>query len=301
MSLNTKEDFNLSTSNLMFVQSGFPIEQTFADTLTENFNSTPASVDFKRRRQTVKRINDVVSKTTNGLIGKLLTEDSIAQSTRLILVNAIHFQGEWEHNFDPEDTVKENFQLGNGAKIQTEMMNLKEKFQTAEIADLNARALRMPYKGDRLAMVFILPNEESSLEKTEESFDNFDLGSIKFTRPEEVEVALPKFKLQSDHKLVETLKSLEVTSLFDAGRANLKGISSERLSVSDVIQKAVIEVNEQGAEAASASAAGLELYSLLPFQTAGQFRCDRPFMYFITDNLTGLTLFIGRVANPNEN
>jgi len=299
MSLNTNNDFNLTTSNLIFVQSGFSIEQTFVDTLTENFNSTPSSVDFKRRRQTVKKINDVVSQTTNGLIDKLLTDESVDPSTRLILVNAIHFKGDWKNKFNPNSTVKSDFQLSNGTKIQTEMMNLKDNFEVAEIPQLAATALRMPYSGDRLSMVVILPKKETGLENTEEALENFDLASIDFTGPEEVEVAMPKFKLQSDHKLVQTLKSLEVTSLFDAGRANLTGISPERLTISDVIQKAILEVNEQGSEAAAATAVEFELRSI-QFYPVGQFRCDRPFMYFITDNLTGLTLFIGRVANPNE-
>ena len=179
-------------------------------------------------------------------------------------------------------------------------MQLKENFQIAEIREMDARALRMPYSGGRLSMVILLPNEETGLEKTEEDFENFDFGTIVFKEPEEVDVALPKFKLQSDHKLVETLKSLDVASLFDAGRANLTGISSERLSVSDVIQKAVIEVNEEGSEAAAATVVEFELRSIQYLPTP-QFRCDRPFMYFITDKLTGLTLFIGRVANPNTN
>ena len=141
----------------------------------------------------------------------------------------------------------------------------------------------------------------SGFSRTEELLNDFDLSSIKFEAEEDFKVTLPKFKLESSHKLVEPLKNLEISSLFSQFEADLTGISSSPgLSVSSVIQKAVIEVNEQGTEAGAGSAILAEVRSInvIPVK---EFVCTRPFMYFIRDSHTGLILFIGRVMNPLQN
>ena len=127
---------------------------------------------------------------------------------------------------------------------------------------------------------------------------DFDLSSINFQDEEVVEVTLPKFKLESSHKLVEQLRELEISSLFDEHKADLTGMSlASGLSVTSVIQRAVIEVNEQGTEAAAATAVSAEVRSISIIPNK-EFVCTRPFVYFIRDSQTGLILFIGRVMNP---
>jgi serpin B len=136
------------------------------------------------------------------------------------------------------------------------------------------------------------------LSQTEQLLQDFDLSSINFEAESDTEVTLPKFKLESFHQLREPLEKLEISSLFKENDADLTGISqAPGLFVSSVIQKAVIEVNEQGTEAAVASAVSAEVRSIGIFP-ANEFLCNRPFLYFIRDSQTGSVLFFGRVMNP---
>lgn len=273
------------------------MEQKFVDILTDNFDSTPRNVDFRRRRKSVNLINEVVKNGTNGKIEKLFSDDSVSEATKMILLNTIHFKGDWDFKFDPELTDKTDFHLANGSTIQVDTMTTHSRFQMTNVPSLNAQALRLPYKGDRLSMVVILPNENNDLEKMEAAMENVDLGSIEFDDDEDVELWLPKFKLSSDHNLVDNLKKLDITGLFSEGRADLTGMSPvSGLFVSSVIQKAFVEVNEEGSEAGAASGAIAYIRSGSSVEV---FNCNRPFTYLITDSLTGLTLFIGRVANPS--
>ncbi len=261
------------------------------------FSATPNNVDFRKRRQSVEMVNKWVAGKTNGKISKMFK--SLDHTTKLILLNAVHFTGEWESKFDPEWTSKGDFFLSDGTKVQTEMMFNTVDLQVAHINNLNAKAVKLPYVGNRFSMVVVLPNKIDGLPEMERELRTFDLSSIKFEESQEVEILMPKFKLESEHNLIKTLKALDIVSLFREGEADLTGLSPQpRLSVSSVMQKASIEVNEKGSEASAATASAVSTRSGLP---GFPFTCNHPFLYFIEDSETGLTLFIGRVVNPNKN
>ena len=145
-------------------------------------------------------------------------------------------------------------------------------------------------------MIFILPNTKDGLAKLEADMRTFDVATgFEFDQPVEVEVAVPKFKIESQHELNEPLQNMGLTHMFDPGKADFSGIAGHTdLFISKVIQKAFIEVNEEGAEAAAASA-GIMMFRSLPDE---RFICDHPFLFVIRDNLTGLIIFSGRVLNP---
>ena len=167
-----------------------------------------------------------------------------------------------------------------------------------------AMALEMPYKGKRLSMIFLLPNENhSSLADLEEAMSKVkNINSIlKFGYKEKVEVTLPRFKLESKLDLVEPLKQLGMTNMFDRSTADFSGMTggtNKGLYVSEIVQKAFVEVNEEGTKATAATAAILRLNSSRP--EPERFTCDRPFMFLIRDNLTGMILFSGHVTDPSK-
>ena len=167
-----------------------------------------------------------------------------------------------------------------------------------------AMALEMPYKGKRLSMIFILPNDRhSSLADLEDAMSKVkNLNSIlKFGYKEKVEVTLPRFKLESKLDLVEPLKQLGMTDMFDEFKADFSGMTGgtkNRLFVSIVKQKAFVEVNEEGAEAAAATFAVVSLGRSITRNP--EFTCNRPFMFLIRDNLTGMILFSGHVTDPSK-
>ena len=165
-------------------------------------------------------------------------------------------------------------------------------------------ALEMPYKGKRLSMIFILPNDKHSsladLEETMSKVTNIN-SVLKFGYKEKVEVTLPRFKIESKFDLVEPLMKLGMTDMFDESSADFSGMTggnNKGLYVSKVLQKAFVEVNEEGTEAAAATAAIMMGRSRQP--EPERFTCDRPFMFLIRDNLTGLILFSGHVTDPSK-
>ena len=165
-------------------------------------------------------------------------------------------------------------------------------------------ALEMPYKGKRLSMIFILPNDKHSslvdLEETMSKVTNIN-SVLKFGYKEKVEVTLPRFKIESKFDLVEPLMELGMTDMFDESSADFSGMTggnNKGLYVSKVLQKAFVEVNEEGTEAAAATAAIMMGRSRQP--EPERFTCDRPFMFLIRDNLTGLILFSGHVTDPSK-
>lgn len=167
-----------------------------------------------------------------------------------------------------------------------------------------AIALDMPYKGERLSMIFVLPDgDKSSLTDMEEAMSKVtDLSSLlTFGKNKvEVEVTLPKFKIESQLELNEPLAKMGMTDMFDETKADfstMTGGVNKGLFVSQVVQKAFVEVNEEGAEAAAATA-GIMMMRAMPMNP--QFTCDRPFAFFIKDNLTGMILFSGHVTDPSK-
>lgn len=154
-------------------------------------------------------------------LGFKATITNILVFSRLVLINAIYFKGDWATKFDAHNTRKGDFHLSDGSKVQTDLMYMAAEFRSAELPEIDATALELPYKGDRLAMILVLPNE--NLAKTESMLADFDLGSIQFKRPTKFEVTLPKFKIESTHDLNEPLKKLGLTDMFDETVADFSG------------------------------------------------------------------------------
>ncbi len=167
--------------------------------------------------------------------------------------------------------------------------------------EMDCTVLRMPYVGERLSMFFFLPSKPDGFHKMEEKFGSFDFEPMSKAGGHGVktDVTVPKFKLSTSHQLNEPLRKLGMTAMFEMDKADFSGLSSakEDLYVSAVMQKAFVEVNEEGTEAAAAS--GAIVMSRMAMVNP-RFTLDRPFLFAIRDDLTKMVLFVGRVLNPKN-
>ena len=304
--LKTNEKITLNSANRIYYSIDNFLDKSYIQSTQELFLAEPIGMNFGQAEQSRIAINQWVEEETNKKIQELIPPGSFNALTKLVLVNAIYFKGDWDVKFDKSKTRKGDFHVSPTQTVQTDMM-----FSTNEYGMLNhvkelqgATALDMPYKGKRLSMIFLLPNyNRNSLADLEEAMSKVtDLNSIlRFGRKTKVVVTLPRFKLESQFDLKEPLKQLGMTDMFNETKADFSGMTggtNKGLFVSQAAQKAFIEVNEEGAEAFAATFAKMsKRKSSLP---TFFFTCNRPFMFLIRDNLTRMILFSGHVADPSK-
>jgi serpin B len=218
-----------------------------------------------------------------------------------VLVNAIYFKGDWALPFDEKQTKQEQFYPGQAEPVLVPMMTVKDDFRYGDTPLL--QVLELPYAGRDLSMLVLLPKERTGLGDLEQSLNLENLKQwTRALRSREVQVFLPKFKLESEFDLKSTLQRLGIRDAFDARRADLSGMDGRPhwLSIGTAVHKAYIEVNEEGTEAAAATAIGIRATSIAPVRPQPVvFRADHPFVYVIRDNRTQSILFMGKVTNPN--
>ena len=298
---NVKENSQvLNVGNFLYNHLEYEILADYKETLKNNFNAEAIELDFKSN-ESVKKINNDVSVATKGKITDLI--DSIDPSTRLILVNAVYFKGLWKSQFKKYSTEKSRFNLSKGDHIEVEMMFQNKEFRFAYDDKLKFKALEMDYQDSNTSMLLLLPDEEIPIEDLESKLNVEILNELmnKKMQEHEVNVYLPRFKLESEIALIPSLKQLGLNYMFNSEHANFEGITNkDKLYVSDVIQKAVIEVNEEGTEAAAATAVMMALCASLPIPPK-EFRANRPFMFMLLSkyqNNKHLILFMGAVKHP---
>ncbi|XP_023800881.1 leukocyte elastase inhibitor-like [Cyanistes caeruleus] len=244
----------------------------------------------------------LLSAASEGKIPDLLSEGSVDSITKLVLVNAIYFKANWATKFQEADTTDAPFWLNKNEKKTVKMMYQKNKFNFGYIPEEKICVLELPYDGKELSMFILLPRdtEEDStgLQKMEKRLTLEMLQD--WTRPEnlyytDVHVRLPKFKLEESYDLKSDLVAMGLLDVFDSGKADLSGMSGARdLFLSAVVHKAFVEVNEEGTEAAAATAG----IAMLCMVIEEDFNADHPFLFFIRHNPTQSILFLGRYASP---
>ncbi|GAB1298067.1 Serpin B6 [Apodemus speciosus] len=257
-------------------------------------------LDFKgATEQSRQHINTWVAEKTEDKIKELLSPGTVNSDSVLILVNAIYFKGKWEEEFNKEDTREMPFKVSKDEKKTVQMMFKKSKFKMTYIGEMFTKILLLPYVGNELNMIIMLPDEHIELSTVEKeiTYEKF----VEWTRldkmdEEEVEVFLPKFKLEENYEMKDVLCKLGMTDAFDGGRADFSGMSSKQgLFLSKAIHKAFVEVNEEGTEAAAATAAIMMLRCM---RFTPRFCADRPFLFFIQHVKTNGILFCGRFSSP---
>lgn len=254
-------------------------------------------VDFiKNTEPTRQTINQWIEEKTKDKIKELIKPGRLTTLTRLVLTNAIYFKGRWMSQFKKESTRPESFELISGDKAEVPMMNQAKEFNYSENETL--QILEMPYEGDKLSMVVLLPKEKKGIKGLENLLNAENLKNwISTLRQQEVIVWLPRFKMTSEFIMNEALKSLGMVDAFDMKLADFSGMTPDPvLYISEVIHKAFVDVNEEGTEAAAATAV-ITREAAMP-EPKPVFRANRPFIFIIRDKSSDSILFIGRVMDP---
>jgi serpin B len=257
-------------------------------------------VDFVNETEKARQtINDWVAEQTEDKIKGLIPAGLLNPLVRLVLTNAIYFNGKWVLPFDPSDTQGEPFTLLDGSTVQVPMMSQTETFRYAEGEGYQAAVL--PYRGSSLSMVLLLP-EEGRFEEVEAALSPELLTSLdEHLAYERLRLSVPKFKFESEFNLSDALIGMGMPSAFglgDSGGADFSGMTGDRsLMISAVIHKAFVAVDEEGTEAAAATAV-IVLEAEVVIDDVLEMKLDRPFLFLIRDEETGTVLFVGRVMDP---
>ncbi|MCJ8736700.1 hypothetical protein PDJAM_G00015480 [Pangasius djambal] len=283
----------LEQGTALFVDLRFQIEKAFDDQIKLFFNADVENVDFKKSEITKEIINKLVRDKTGGKVKEMLT--SIDPLTRMMLINTIFFQGSWKLPFNPNNTESGRFYVDKYNIVQVPMMVNVDKFSVASDDELRAKVLRLPYLGGA-AMLIVLPDLHVDYTTIDDEInaDRF-LSWIKNMKQKKLEVSLPKFTMEQSYALHTILPAMGIQDVFK-DTANFKGMSQEPgLKVSQVLHKAVIEVDERGTRAAAATSVGITPYSM-----PEPFTVNRPFFFFIYHEATNSLLFMGRVIDPTK-
>lgn len=284
----------LSNANMLYCDNGFIVKKEYFDLLSKQFETNAKQLNFSEEVESLGIINGDVKKATKGLIPELL--ERIPPGVVLILLNAIHFKGMWKFPFPKESVRDGTFTKSDGQTKTVKMMSVEKRFPFYYCETLNAKVVQLPYSSGSVSMIIILPDQESIMELTRK-FNSNHLDEIleRIHAGGQVQLTMPKFKIESTHSLIPPLQSLGLQTIFD-NRANFSGISDTSIFVSDVIQKAVIEVNEEGTEAAAATA--IMMMRCLPPEPES-FIADHPFMFLMVSNDNRHILFSGIVEDPS--
>lgn len=292
--------FKLNIANSLWGQEGYKFLPEFTDLLGKNYGAGLRTVDFAREPDaSVKKINQWVEEKTEDKIQDLLsTADIIPELTRLILVNAIYFNASWALPFEEDLTEDDYFNLPDGDRVLVPMMRQTE-YLRHRVAD-GYKAVMLPYNGRDLGMLIIMP-DEGEFEKFEKSFDTNIVNELQNQMSnDEVRLTMPKFAYESSFRLTDALANMGMPSAFGS-QADFSGMDgTHELFIGNVIHKAVVDVDEEGTEAAAATAVVMFGAAEMAEPEPVVIRIDRPFIFLIRDFQTGTILFVGRVLNPVE-
>ncbi|UCD22771.1 MAG: serpin family protein [Chloroflexota bacterium] len=289
------EGFRLNIVNAIWGQKDYQFLSGFLDVLAENYGAGLRILDFiKETEKSRLTINDWVSDQTEGRIEDLIPQGAIGALTRLVLTNAIYFNAAWEYPFDEKMTADGQFDLLDSGQVSVPMMKQTESFGYTEGEGYQAIELR--YDGGELSMVILLP-EAGNFGTFEEGLQDQQVSDIiSGLKSTEVALTMPQFEFESEFSLKDTLAEMGMPVAFSSA-ADFSGMTGRReLSISEVVHKAFVAVDEAGTEAAAATAVIMELTAApdLPVEVT----IDRPFIFLIRDIETGAVLFVGRVINP---
>lgn len=300
--------YALNLANRLYGEETYTFRDDFLDETKKYYDAKLEKVDFSSNPETARTtINNWVEERTEGKITDLLASDAVTSSTRMVLVNAIYFKGKWNSQFKEEDTIEVQFRINKNEEKTVKMMQQKSKFYFNFNEEAGFKVLELPYEGNDpnkhdLSMIIILPNDredDTALEKLEKelTYDKFKEWTGKEAMMNtEVQVSLPRFKVEESYDLKKVLMSMGIVDAFDVSLSNFSGMSeNNNLLLSKVVHKSFVEVNEEGTEAAAATAAVVSERSAMIIET---FNADHPFLFFIRHNPSNTVLFAGRFSTP---
>lgn len=286
--------FTLNSVNAMWAQKGYPFRKDYLDKVTALFGAGLHEVDFAKDPEAARKtINGWVEQQTNDKIKDLLQPGILDSLTRLVLTNAVYFKAKWAEPFR-NATLQEDFTLADGQRVRVPTMIRSDRMRYGETETM--RAVTLMYEGDQASMTIVMPREGKTLADVERGLSGEWESLMKNVKEHQVTLALPKFRFEADYDMIPPLKKLGMVDAFD-DKADFSGIDgTKELYVTAVVQKTFIEVNEEGTEAAAASAVVIGLRDA-PDKPI-EFRVDQPFVFVIRHEATGTVLFVGRVTDP---
>lgn len=292
---------HLAIANRLFGIQNYAWNPAFIQFTGDAYGAPLEQLDFRGAAEASRiRINDWVADNTNDRILDLLPSNSISGETRLVLVNAIHFDADWASPFERNATHDRPFHAPGG-EIQVPTMHQTGSFRHTVAA--GADIVELPYEGNGLSMVLAVPQERDGLAALEDAFNADAFGEwTDALEQQRIALALPKFKITPDAiSLKDALVALGMERPF-SNQAQFRGMLSdevrEELKIDNVFHKAFIEVDEKGTEAAAATAIAMVRATSMPMPASVQVNADRPFLFFLRDTETNAILFMGRVVRP---
>ncbi|MBW2988631.1 serpin family protein, partial [Candidatus Woesearchaeota archaeon] len=293
------QEYELRTGNALWVQQDFPLLEDYTSTVERYYGAKAANLDFvhetEKSRQT---INSFIEEQTNGRIRELIPQGYLDVMTRLVITNAIYFKGNWQWEFNRKETRKMDFKVSPEKTVKVDMMHMKPEkveFNYADLEDL--QILELPYKGEKLSMLILLPKGEFKALEATLTIEKLNEYKSKLQKTKLDGIYIPKFEFNTKYTLNDALQALGMEKAFTPG-ADFSGMTGKRdLFISAVLHQAFVKVDEKGTEAAAATAVIMKVTAV---RIQKIFRADHPFIFIIQDKTNGNILFMGRVVNPNE-
>ena len=300
------QGYALSVADALWAQQGEKFLPAYLNLVESNYGAGFHAVDFKSAPDSVRAtINEWVEKQTNDKIQNLLGPGTVTPLTRLILTNAIYFKAAWANQFSKNATEDKDFHPSAAKTIQAPTMYNSGGYYY--LKGPSFQALLMPYEKDEISMLILLPDNVGGLPALEHSLSDGNLQKwmTSLSYEHEVIVSLPRFKITQQFELSSTLESLGMKTAFDPNFADFSGMTGDKsLVISAAIHKAYIDLDENGTEAAAATAVVMEMATaarpMFPPPPPIVFTADHPFLFLIRDNASGAILFMGRVTDPTK-
>ena len=298
-------EYDLEVANALWAEETYPFLEDYINTAETYYSANTTNLDFINQPEESRvTINDWVAGKTNDKIEDLIPEGMINSMTRFVITNAIYFKGTWVLQFDKNMTTEADFTTPSGETVTVDMMKRTDDDAVYGYAETDGlQVLEMPYEnesGKKLSMIVLLP-KENDLKEAEDALSADNLEEITDSiKSRQVKVYFPKFKLETEYLLSDTLIDMGMPMAF-TGSADFSGIDGTKyLYISDVVHKAFVEVNEEGTEAAAATGVVYASGMSPEKEPIPVFRADHPFIFMIQDDETGNILFIGRISNPAQ-
>ncbi len=291
-------DYKLATVNDLWMEQGLTPTKSYVDTVQRYYGGQVTNLDFESNPNPSRLIiNKKIAQHTNQLIPELLPKGSIKPITVAVLTNAIYFKGDWKVPFEVQSTTEQPFYNHIGTSPNIKMMQLQEHFGYSE--DKQVQVVQLPYKGDDLSMLVVLPKSKDKA-AMQQLVQDLSADTIKQWSKDlvtqEVNVHLPKFKLEASYQMKNLLTDIGMPRAFEKGAGFNLFDNSPPIKIDDVYHKAVVIVDEKGTEAAAAT--GIVANATAASAPPPVFKADHPFIFMIKDNKTDAILFLGQVNKP---
>lgn len=295
---------SVEIANKIWVNQDIDIKEDFKKFVLEVYRVIASNIDVSTPEQTAKLINDWVSLSTKEKITELVKPSSINDNLLAIITNAVVFKQDWVNKFEPDLTTYRDWFTPNGNKEQRLLMKMRDSIDVQTILENGTRMVRLPFKGN-VSMILIRPednfeNMEEYMKKFHQIIEDFDenkIKSLKQTWDVPVKITMPKWTFEGEYGLVNCHKRMGIDLAFGGG--TFERMTDHNVYISKIIHKTFVEVNEDGAEMAAATAVEFCLESMIVTAEPIYLTFDRPFYYLAVDDFTNAIMFAGTMLDPS--